>query len=144
MTNPARPLFCLIPLIALCVAALSLMAQAPADSGVTAIRAGKLFDAKSGKMVENQVILVHGDQIQQVGSGLPIPPGAKVIDLSKATVMPGFIDVHTHLTMNAGQGGPQGLYRFRAPDGAHRGEKRPHYFAGRLYHRAQPWGQRLL
>jgi imidazolonepropionase-like amidohydrolase len=60
-------------------------------------------------MVENQVILVHGDQIQQVGGNLPIPQGAKVIDLSKATVMPGFIDAHVHLTMAAGHSGPAGL-----------------------------------
>jgi imidazolonepropionase-like amidohydrolase len=68
-----------------------------------------MFDAKAGKMVENQVILVHDDQIQQVGSNLPIPQGAKVIDLSKATVMPGFIDAHVHLTMAAGHSGPAGL-----------------------------------
>jgi imidazolonepropionase-like amidohydrolase len=68
-----------------------------------------MFDAKAGKMLENQVILVHDDQIQQVGSNLPIPQGAKVIDLSKATVMPGFIDAHVHLTMAAGHSGPAGL-----------------------------------
>jgi imidazolonepropionase-like amidohydrolase len=109
LTNLAKSLACIVSATALLVASLSPLAQTPSDSGVTAIRAGKMFDAKAGKMVENQVILVHGDQIQQVGGNLPIPQGAKVIDLSKATVMPGFIDAHVHLTMAAGHSGPAGL-----------------------------------
>jgi imidazolonepropionase-like amidohydrolase len=109
LTNLAKSLACIVSAAALFVASLSPLAQTPSNSGVTAIRAGKMFDAKAGKMVENQVILVHDDQIQQVGSNLPIPQGAKVIDLSKATVMPGFIDAHVHLTMAAGHSGPAGL-----------------------------------
>jgi imidazolonepropionase-like amidohydrolase len=109
LTNLAKSLACIVSAAALFVASLSPLAQTPSNSGVTAIRAGKMFDAKAGKMVENQVILVHDDQIQQVGSNLPIPQGAKVIDLSKATVMHGFIDAHVHLTMAAGHSGPAGL-----------------------------------
>jgi imidazolonepropionase-like amidohydrolase len=109
LTNLAKSLACIVSAAALLVASLSPLAQTPSNSGVTAIRAGRMFDAKAGKMVENQVILVHDDQIQQVGSNLPIPQGAKVIDLSKATVMPGFIDAHVHLTMAAGHSGPAGL-----------------------------------
>jgi imidazolonepropionase-like amidohydrolase len=109
LTNLAKSLACIVSAAALLVASLCPLAQTPSNSGVTAIQAGKMFDAKAGKMLENQVILVHDDQIQQVGSNLPIPQGAKVIDLSKATVMPGFIDAHVHLTMAAGHSGPAGL-----------------------------------
>jgi imidazolonepropionase-like amidohydrolase len=66
----------------------------------TAIRAGKLFDPKSGQMLSNQVVLVEGERITSVGpaASLTIPAGAKVIDLSRATVLPGLIDGHVHLT----------------------------------------------
>src|SRR5215472_17218632 len=63
-----------------------------------AIKAGRLFDSKSGNMLTNQVVLIEGDKISDVGSAdkIQIPAGAQVIDLSQATVMPGFIDAHTH------------------------------------------------
>jgi len=64
---------------------------------LVAIRAGRLFDARSGTMLPNQVVIVRGDRIAEVGSGLAIPSGANVIDLSNATVMPGMIDAHVHI-----------------------------------------------
>jgi imidazolonepropionase-like amidohydrolase len=66
----------------------------------TAIRAGKLFDPKSGQMLANQVVLIQGERITGVGpaASVSIPSGAKVIDLSRATVLPGLIDGHVHLT----------------------------------------------
>jgi imidazolonepropionase-like amidohydrolase len=66
----------------------------------TAIRAGKLFDPKSGQMLANQVVLIEGERITSAGpaASVPIPAGAKVIDLSRATVLPGLIDGHVHLT----------------------------------------------
>jgi len=58
-----------------------------------------LFDSKSGKVFSNQVILVKDDKIAAVGSpeAIQIPPDAQLIDLSKATVLPGLIDGHTHV-----------------------------------------------
>ena len=74
---------------------------ASAQSGpVTAVKAGKLFDPKSGTNLNNQVVLISGEKITDVGAAdkVKIPSGAKVIDLSNATVLPGLIDGHVHLT----------------------------------------------
>jgi len=62
-----------------------------------AVRAGRLFDSRSGTLLTNQVILIRGDRITDVGGAIAIPPDAQVIDLSTATVMPGMIDAHVHL-----------------------------------------------
>jgi len=72
--------------------------QAPPPQGV-AVRAGRLFDPKSGTNLPNQVILIQGDRIADVGPAdrVSIPPGARVIDLSRETVLPGLIDRHVHL-----------------------------------------------
>jgi len=64
-----------------------------------AIRAGKLIDGKSDKPVENALILIEGDKIISVTAGGSAPAGADAIDLSKATVLPGFMDVHTHVLL---------------------------------------------
>jgi imidazolonepropionase-like amidohydrolase len=63
------------------------------------VRAGKLFDGTSDQMRANVALEIEGDRIKSVG-GTP-PPGAEVIDLSGATVLPGLIDVHVHLTSRA-------------------------------------------
>jgi imidazolonepropionase-like amidohydrolase len=73
-----------------------LVAQAPHR---VAIRAGKLIDGKSDKPVENALILVEGNKIVSVTAGGSAPAGAELIDLSKATVLPGFIDTHTHVLL---------------------------------------------
>ena len=64
---------------------------------VVAIRAGKLFDAKSGTLLNNQVVLIRGDRVTDIGSAVQIPREARVIDLSSATVLPGMIDTHVHV-----------------------------------------------
>jgi len=64
---------------------------------VIAIRAGKLFDARSGNLLNNQIVLIRGDRVADVGASVQIPREARVIDLSSATVMPGLIDAHVHV-----------------------------------------------
>lgn len=65
-----------------------------------AIRAGRLIDGKSDTPLSNALILVQGDRIVSVAAGGAAPAGVEVIDLSKATVLPGFVDAHTHLLLN--------------------------------------------
>jgi len=69
---------------------------APATQ-IVAIRAGRLFDGRSGTLVPNQTILIRGDRITDVGASVTVPADARVIDLSAATVLPGMIDAHVHV-----------------------------------------------
>ena len=73
----------------------------PRGPAVVAIRAARMFDGRSDREIENAVVLVEGSKIRDAGAGLPIPPGATVIDLGDATLLPGFIDAHTHITNEA-------------------------------------------
>ena len=65
-----------------------------------AIRAGRLIDGKSDSPIQNAVIVIEGDKIVSVAAGGAVPSGVETIDLSHATVMPGFADVHTHVVLN--------------------------------------------
>lgn len=69
------------------------------QNAVTAIRCGRLINPTDGSITQNAVIITRGDRIEQVGAGLQIPAGAKVIDLTSYTVMPGLIDCHTHILL---------------------------------------------
>ncbi|HKU14549.1 MAG TPA: amidohydrolase family protein [Steroidobacteraceae bacterium] len=87
--------------IHLALAACSVGATAAAaDASVSVIRAGHLVDVRNGKVVADQVLVIRGDRIEAVGApgAVTIPAGAKVIDLSGYTVLPGLIDTHTHIT----------------------------------------------
>src|SRR5262252_9798219 len=66
---------------------------------IVAIRAGRLFDSRSGNIQNNQVVLITGDRITDVGSAsaVQLPAGTRVLDLSSATVLPGMIDTHVHV-----------------------------------------------
>ena len=86
-------------LLPICVAANAQIANgAPAET-VTVIRAGTLIDGTSNAARTNQIIIIRGNRIAAVGDAAttPIPAGARVIDLSHATVLPGLIESHTHL-----------------------------------------------
>ncbi len=92
-------------ILSLVLLVLGAAAVLPAQSSqIVAVRAGRLFDPKSGTNLSNQVVLISGERITEVGPAdrVKAPAGAKVIDLSQATVLPGLIDGHVHLTDAAG------------------------------------------
>lgn len=84
----------------LAVLAVALGASQSATADVVAIKAGRLIDVVEERVLEDQVVLIEGERIRAVGpaSRVQIPAGAAVIDLADYTVMPGFVDTHTHLT----------------------------------------------
>jgi imidazolonepropionase-like amidohydrolase len=67
---------------------------------VIVLKAARLFDGKSKTLFQNGVVIVKADKIVDAGSNLPVPDGAQVIDLGDATLSPGFMDAHTHLTLD--------------------------------------------
>jgi len=62
-----------------------------------AVRAGRMYDSRSGTLAANQTILIRGDRIVEVGSAVTVPADARLIDLGNATVLPGMIDAHVHV-----------------------------------------------
>jgi imidazolonepropionase-like amidohydrolase len=72
----------------------------PIISTTTAVRCGRLIDVKAGVAIPNAVLLIEKGKITAVGPEVKIPDGARVIDLGQSTVLPGLIDVHTHLLLN--------------------------------------------
>jgi imidazolonepropionase-like amidohydrolase len=73
--------------------------SAMAADQTIALKAARLFDGKSRALVQNGVVLVQGDKIVDAGANVAVPQGAQVIDLGDATLSPGFMDAHTHITL---------------------------------------------
>src|ERR1700693_3021159 len=86
------------PIFALLAVASALTTQAAEKTIV--LKAARLFDGKSKALVQNGVVIVQGNKIVDAGSNLPAPSDAQVIDLGDATLSPGFMDGHTHLTLD--------------------------------------------
>lgn len=74
------------------------------------LKAAHLFDGRSGRLQSPGAVLVDGERIVAVGTDIALPPGAEVIDLGDATVLPGFIDAHTHVTYDHDDDWAQGFY----------------------------------
>jgi imidazolonepropionase-like amidohydrolase len=85
---------------------LSLIAQsfvngfAVAADDIIALKAARMFDGKSRALVQNAVVIVQDGKLVDAGANVAIPDGAQVIDLGDATLSPGFMDAHTHLTLD--------------------------------------------
>jgi len=93
MKHCTRAVFVLVAFVA--------SALARADDAVTVIRAGHLVDPDAGRVLDGQTIVVRDGVIVNVGLGIATPPGAHIVDLGSYTVLPGLIDTHTHLTLDA-------------------------------------------
>ncbi|HWX94532.1 MAG TPA: amidohydrolase family protein [Terriglobales bacterium] len=108
MRNPARKLSFSV-LLMLCVA--GAVTQGASATRHVVIRPGHLLDVKTGNTLAGQAIVIEDDKIVSVGpaADLKPAPGTETIDLPNATVLPGLIDAHTHLTADNGQFGYQGL-----------------------------------
>jgi imidazolonepropionase-like amidohydrolase len=86
-------------LISIVIGSLLFVASVAQTTGVTAIRCGRLINPVDGSLTRDAVIIVRGERIEAVGANLKIPDGAKVVDLSNYTVLPGLIDAHTHILL---------------------------------------------
>src|SRR5580700_5747042 len=74
-------------------------ALAPAQSKPIVIKAARMFDGIGDRVVSPGLVVVLGEKIRGVGAKAEIPNGSEVIDLGDATILPGFMDAHTHLTL---------------------------------------------
>ena len=97
LLDPRRSLPAPIRRAALAVASLFALTAGAAEP-VTVLRAARLYDGKAEAMVTPGIVVVSDGQIVAAGSAATVPSGARVLDLGDATLLPGLIDAHTHLS----------------------------------------------
>jgi imidazolonepropionase-like amidohydrolase len=85
--------------------------EAAATPKAVIVKAARLFDARAGRLISQQAVLIQGERIEKVGPAkeIAVPPGATVIDLGDTTLLPGLIDCHVHLTGDPEHAGLKGL-----------------------------------
>jgi len=93
-----RTLLAILGLALVGAGASAATAASAEPAGVTVIRAARLIDGRGGEPLAPAMVRIEGDKIAAIGSSLPVPSGAHLISLGGATLLPGFIDLHTHLT----------------------------------------------
>ena len=103
-----------VAVAALAVSVVGQAPQPPAPKKVTVLKAARLLDGQGGTPLATAVVVIEDDRIARVGAGLEVPAGAEVIDLGSATLLPGLIDCHTHITGQPGQNYYDDLFR-RSP-----------------------------
>jgi len=104
--------FCNWIVVLICLSALQLIAQdSTPEPKTVVIKAAHLVDVKAGRVLDQQVVLITGDRIEKVGPAgeVKVPPEATVIDLGTATLLPGLIDCHVHLTSDPENSGLKSL-----------------------------------
>ena len=84
-------LFCLLSFV--------VGAQENTPHTITVVKAGRLLNPETAEILMNQTILIENGKFKEIGTDIPIPTGAKVIDLSSMTVLPGLVDAHNHLAL---------------------------------------------
>jgi len=117
----ARPGLVAACVTLVCALAATLIGQTPQatpPAKVTVIKATRLVDGQGGAPIVNPVLVIEGDRIARVGAGLSVPAGADVIDLGAATLLPGLIDCHTHLTGQPGDNYYDDMFRMSPIDSA--------------------------
>jgi imidazolonepropionase-like amidohydrolase len=93
------------------------------EAQLIAVKAGRLIDGRGGEPVGPVTVVVEGDRIQAAGRDVPVPQGAILIDLGSASLLPGLIDLHTHLTDRADVHWEEGLVKTTPPDAALHGAR---------------------
>ena len=96
------------------------------ESPVTVVKAARLIDGRGGPPMDPAMVRIEGDRIAEVGKTVAIPSGARVVDLGGATLLPGLIDLHTHLTDKYGIHWEEVLTKTTPPDAALWGARNAH------------------